>query len=566
MSRNPPPQTAFLELSPHPTVHLAFRAMSSFAMSRSLQELEKEAADVKVVPVNLKDAAPVLSKQAFEEDILFEEGSIDAVYQAKARVLSSAIREIGMGRYQWYLFIVAGFGWFSHNVDCSDSVWPLVASLILNPVVSEFDVESSWLSLALNIGLFVGAVIWALGCDIWGRRWPFNFTLLIAGVFGLAAGGSNDFVTLASLFAVVGFGVGGNMPVDSAVFLDFVPGTHQYLLTVLSIWWSVGQLITCLIAWPIISNFSCPEDSTTCTRTDNMGWRYLLFALGGLTLLLWAVRFFAFHLEESPRFLVGRGRDAEAVAVVHRIATYNGHTSSLTVEQLTSAGEKASKDAASAAPGRRVLSEGSSWSTHHIKNLFKTARLAWSTSLLIALWGIIGLASTLYNSFLPYLLAHRGAKFGDSSYYTTYREEVILGAIGVPSAFVAGWAVEQPYMGRKGTLAASAGLTGIFLFASTTARNSYALLGWNCGYAFASKIMYGVLYAISPEVFPAKDRGTGNGLTATATRIFGIIAPVIALYANLSTAVPVYVSGALIMGSGALALLLPYEPRGKASI
>ncbi|PIL26122.1 MFS general substrate transporter [Ganoderma sinense ZZ0214-1] len=80
------------------------------------------------------------------------------------------------------------------------------------------------------------------------------------------------------------------------------------------------------------------------------------------------------------------------------------------------------------------------------------------------------------------------------------------------------------------------------------------------------QIMYGVLYAISPELFPAKDRGTGNGLTATATRVFGIIAPVIALYANLETAVPVYVSGALIIGSGAIALLLPYEPRGKASI
>ena len=37
------------------------------------------------------------------------------------------------------------------------------------------------------------------------------------------------------------------------------------------------------------------------------------------------------------------------------------------------------------------------------------------------------------------------------------------------------------------------------------------------------QIMYGVLYAISPELFPAKDRGTGNGLTATATRVFGIL-------------------------------------------
>ena len=50
-------------------------------------------------------------------------------------------------------------------------------------------------------------------------RWSFNITLFITGVFGIAAGGSPNFITLASLFAVVGVGVGGNMPVDSAVFL-----------------------------------------------------------------------------------------------------------------------------------------------------------------------------------------------------------------------------------------------------------------------------------------------------------------------------------------------------------
>ena len=50
-------------------------------------------------------------------------------------------------------------------------------------------------------------------------RWSFNITLLISGVFGLAAGGSPNFVTLAALYAVVGVGCGGNMPVDSAVFL-----------------------------------------------------------------------------------------------------------------------------------------------------------------------------------------------------------------------------------------------------------------------------------------------------------------------------------------------------------
>ena len=68
---------------------------------------------------------------AYAEEDLFEEGAVDAVYQAKARVLNAAVREIGMGRYQvrfglhseqsgdadfeqWYLFVVAGFGWFSY--------------------------------------------------------------------------------------------------------------------------------------------------------------------------------------------------------------------------------------------------------------------------------------------------------------------------------------------------------------------------------------------------------------------------------------------------------------------
>ncbi|KAF9023811.1 MFS general substrate transporter [Hymenopellis radicata] len=478
---------------------------------------------------------------------MHEDGSVDPVYQAKARVLNNAIQEIGMGKYQIHLFICAGFGWFA------DSVWPLITSLILTQVTTEFKFTGPYLTLAANIGLLVGAIVWSVGCDIWGRRWSFNLSLLIAGVFGVSAGGSSNLITLASLLAVVGVGVGGNMPVDSAVFLDLVPGTHQYLLTVMSIWWCLGQLFCSLIAWPLIANFSCAPSTSECLRSDNMGWRYLLFTLGGVTLVLWSIRFFIFDLVESPRFLVGIGKDAEAVEIIHKIAAYNGKTSSLTLDDLRkAAGELNVKT--------------SVYGLDHVKALFKTRKMAMSTSLLISLWGVIGLASTLYNSFLPYLLTSRGASFGDGSLDITYRNNFILSVIGVPGAFLAGWAVERPYVGRKGTLAIASGLTGAFLFASTTARSSNELLGWNCGYYFFSNIMYGVLYAISPEIFPAKDRGTGNGLVATATRVFGVIAPVIALYADISTAVPVYIAGGLVIFAGVLALLIPFEPRGKASI
>ena len=57
-------------------------------------------------------------------------------------------------------------------------------------------------------------------------------------------------------------------------------------------------------------------------------------------------------------------------------------------------------------------------------------------------------------------------------------------------------------MGRKGTLSISTVLTGVFLYGSTTALTSDALLGWNCAFSFTSNIMYAVLctcpqYAVS---------------------------------------------------------------------
>ncbi|KAF9492612.1 MFS general substrate transporter [Pleurotus eryngii] len=495
------------------------------------------------------------------------EDAIDPVYQAKARLLNEAIQGIGMGRYQWSLFLVAGFGWFV------DSVWLLLSGLILAPVLSEFSFNGPFLSLAANVGLLVSTVVWGVGCDIWGRRWSFNLTLLITGIFGLSADGAANFVSLASLIAVVG----RNMPVDSAVFLDMVPSTHQYLLTVMSVWWVFSQLIVSLIAWLFIANISCDPSSVTCARKDNMGWCYLLFTLGALTLFMWGLRFFVFTLLESPRYLIGLNKDEEAVRVICKLAKRNGTKTTLTVTHLQEAqalvmekysceldlaGSVYSIGQLELANRHAILSKSSVYRVGHIKALFRTQKLGWLTTLLIALRGIIRLASTLYNNFLPFILNSRDMAFGDGSLNTTYCNirQVILSVLGIPGALLASWAVESPWVGRRGILVISSGLTGAFLLVTTTTWSSNALLGWNCAYAFNSNIMYGVLYALSPEVFPAKDRGTSNGLVSTATCIFGVIALVIALYANLKMAVPVYIAGVLIMVVGGMSLLLPYEP------
>ncbi|KAG8862220.1 hypothetical protein FRB96_001799 [Tulasnella sp. 330] len=486
-------------------------------------------------------------------------GALDPVYAAKAEVLNRAIQDIGFGRYQRWLFVVTGFGWLV------DNLWPVSISLILTPVVTEFHFRGPFFSLSQNIGLLVGAIVFGLGCDIWGRRVSFNSTLLLVGVFATVAAGAPGYVFLCVFASIWSIGVGGNLPVDSAIFLEFLPGTHQYLLTVLSIWWAFGQLFASLIAWAILPNNSCSVSVTDCHRSQNMGWRYYVIIMGVLMIVMWAIRFFVFKLYESPKYLMGRGRDAEAVEVVHKVAAFNGTTSSLTLKDLTRFDRTSGKgvDTSAAAAIKRNTEK---FQSNHIKALFASAKLAWSTSLIISIWALIGLAFPLYNAFVPYYLATRGATFGDGSTYVTYRNEVIIASLGIPGAIVAGWLVELPKIGRKGALASSTLLTGVFLMLSTRARTSNQLLGWNCAYNFTSNIMYGVLYAMTPELFPTKDRGTGNGLAATANRIFGIMAPIIALEANLATEAPIWISGVLFIVGGAVALLLPLETRGKSAM
>ncbi|RXW25083.1 hypothetical protein EST38_g762 [Candolleomyces aberdarensis] len=308
-----------------------------------------------------------------------------------------------------------------------------------------------------------------------------------------------------------------------------------------------------------------------------MGWRYFLFTMGGFMFVFWVLRFFVFKLYESPKYLMGKGEDEKAVEVVRKLAEHNGRTTSLTVEDLQavdlayaqkeSDGNETKNEGHVNAAIRRQMTK---FDSNHLKALFASKKLAYSSSLLIAVWvthlALIGLAFPLYNSFVIYYLATRGAYFGDGSVYITYRNQVILSVAKLPGAFLSTYMVELPILGRRGTLAIATASTGVFILLSTTARSSNALLGWNCAYSLTSNVMFGVLAAITPELFPTKDRGTGNAITAMANRIFGVIAPIIALYADLTTSVPIFIAGAIFLIAGVLALLLPFESRGKASL
>lgn len=135
-----------------------------------------------------------------------------------------------------------------------NSMWLQGVALTLPSLTAEFgpsETNVRYTTCATFIGLCLGASFWGVASDVSGRRLAFNFTLFIAGVFGLSVGGGNSWVGTCGLYASLGFGVGGNLPVDGALFLEFLPMASGGLLTLLSVWWPIGQLISSLIAWGI---------------------------------------------------------------------------------------------------------------------------------------------------------------------------------------------------------------------------------------------------------------------------------------------------------------------------
>jgi hypothetical protein len=119
------------------------------------------------------------------------------------------------------------------------------------------------------------------------------------------------------------------------------------------------------------------------------------------------------------------------VEVVAAVAKHNGTTSPLTIEHLRACekefssipDEAAHQDTSFTANLRRAVNK---FSFAHVKALWSTPRMAYSTTLVVLLWGIIGLAYPLYNAFLPIYLANAGAQASDGSVYITYRNFVII--------------------------------------------------------------------------------------------------------------------------------------------
>ena len=71
------------------------------------------------------------------------------------------------------------------------------------------------------------------------------------------------------------------MPTDRTLLLEHMPNGKQYLVTALSVFFSFGAALAAVVGLIVIPSHSCPAPPSHCdVATQNMGWKYLLIALG----------------------------------------------------------------------------------------------------------------------------------------------------------------------------------------------------------------------------------------------------------------------------------------------
>jgi MFS transporter, putative metabolite:H+ symporter len=159
-----------------------------------------------------------------------------------------------------------------------------------------------WFVSLTFVGMTLGAVLAGVLGDRYGRRFTYQFNLMLFGIASLAAAFAVNAEMLNALRFVMGLGLGAEIVVGYGTMTEFVPPARRGKWMAFMAFVVVSGLpVTALLASLIIPSY---------------GWRPLFVVAGIGAIIVWYLRK---NLPESPRWLEANGRGAEAEALLQTI-------------------------------------------------------------------------------------------------------------------------------------------------------------------------------------------------------------------------------------------------------
>jgi putative MFS transporter len=361
---------------------------------------------------------------------------------------------------------------------------------ILVPLWHITSPEIGFLIGASYLGQIVGALAFSWGAERYGRVPCAAAATAIFAAMSLACAGAWSFNVLLICRFIQGIGVGGEMPV-AAVYISELSKAHgrgRFFLLYEMIF-PVGLMVTGQVGAVLV---------------PLMGWQ-IMFLIGGIPGLVIAL--LLLRLPESPRWLIGKGRLAEAEAVIAR---------------LEAASRKADAMIPSAPPAVTLPAQ---------VPVSPRARGKWSellspafrgrTLIVWVLWATAFLIANSLNNWMPTL------------YTTVYHLDLpqALRAASMTNvaqvALVLLCAMVIDRTGRKywmmGAFGCGAVLLSVLAFGGTQ-NVSWVIVFSTLSYGLIGSIA-AVVYLYTPEIYPTRMRAIGTGVATSWLRIASAIGP-----------------------------------------
>lgn len=217
-----------------------------------------------------------------------------------------------------------------------------------------------------------------------------------------------------------------------------------------------------------------------------MGWRYLLIILGAITLVVFFLRVLVFRFYESPKFLLSKGKEAEAIEVLHKIAKFNKAPPPVLTVDMFRAIDETSPISSSEPTGplnttqttKKVLGN-IAYSLRNLKALFTNRLQAFVFFLLAVAYMGDYWSFNLAGSYLPIILLRNEVDSGQGTVTETYRHYVYIYLPGILGAVLALISVQLPIVGRKWSLVFSAICQGLSMAMYTQVKTTAGYVGLN---------------------------------------------------------------------------------------
>ena len=418
------------------------------------------------------------------------------------------LEALPVGRFHYKLLLVTGLGWLFDSMDTG------LIAFILPVLAKEWGLAPGQMGLIGSIGLIgmaLGAVISGTVADRIGRKKVFTITVLLYSIASAFCALSWNYQSLLVFRFLVGFGLGGELPVAATLVSESAPArVRGRFIVLLESFWGLGWIAAACIAYFFIPVY---------------GWR-MAFLIGALPALY--VCLIRLHMPESVRYLLTRGRVDEARQIVLSLekqlhvpsALFTGETETVPVVAKAS-----------------------------FRELWKKPFMS-RTIMLWLVW--FGINFSYYGIFmwLPSLVFQQGF-----TVVKTFEYVLIMTLAQLPGYYCAAWLVDK--IGRKYTLSAFLLFSGVASYFFGHASTAATLMMWGSVMSFFNLGAWGVLYTYTPEQYPTAIRALGSGWAAGFGRFGGMAAPMMvgALLARSFGFASVFYMFALVFAAVAVIVL-----------